>query len=71
MVPLYGQSTIVTKYLLNSNLLSFRYNFCHLVYTKIYLKFLEKLYKKELHNQDNHDGVITDLEPDILECEVK
>ena len=29
------------------------------------------LYKKELHNQDNHDGVITLLEPDILECEVK
>ena len=27
--------------------------------------------KKDLHNQDNHDGVITDLEPDILECEVK
>ena len=31
----------------------------------------EKLYKKELHDQDNHDGVITDLEPDILDCEVK
>ena len=30
-----------------------------------------KLYKKDLHNPDNHDGVITDLEPDILECEVK
>ena len=30
-----------------------------------------KLYKKELHDPDNHDGVITDLEPDILECEVK
>ena len=28
-------------------------------------------YKKELHNPDNHDSVITDLEPDILECEVK
>ena len=28
-------------------------------------------YKKDLHNQDNHDGVITHLEPDILECEVK
>ena len=28
-------------------------------------------YKKELHDQDNHDGVITHLEPDILECEVK
>ena len=31
----------------------------------------KELYKKELHNPDNHDGVITDLEPDILECEVK
>ena len=31
----------------------------------------EELYKKELHYQDNHDGVITHLEPDILECEVK
>ena len=30
-----------------------------------------ELYKKELHNLDNHDGVITHLEPDILECEVK
>ena len=31
----------------------------------------EKLYKKHLHDQDNHDGVITHLEPDILKCEVK
>ena len=31
----------------------------------------EELYKKDLHNQDNHDDVITNLEPDILECEVK
>ena len=30
-----------------------------------------ELYKKDLHYPDNHDGVITDLEPDILECEVK
>ena len=30
-----------------------------------------ELYKKDLHYQDNHDGVITHLEPDILECEVK
>ena len=29
------------------------------------------LYKKDLHNQDNHEGVITHLEPDILECEMK
>ena len=31
----------------------------------------EKLYKKDLHDEDNHDGMITHLEPDILECEVK
>ena len=31
----------------------------------------EELYKKDLHNPDNHDGVITNLEPDILELEVK
>ena len=31
----------------------------------------EELYKKDLHNPDNHDGVITHIEPDILECEVK
>ena len=31
----------------------------------------EELYKKDIHNPDNHDGVITHLEPDILECEVK
>ena len=31
----------------------------------------EELYKKDLHDQDDHDGVITHLEPDILECEVK
>ena len=32
---------------------------------------IEELYKKALHNQDNHDGVITHLEPDILKCEAK
>ena len=31
----------------------------------------EELYKKDLHNPDNHDGVITHLEPDILECKIK
>ena len=35
------------------------------------LEVLEELYKKDLHDQDNRDGVITHLEPDILECEVK
>ena len=34
-------------------------------------EYTEELYKKDLHNPDNHDGVVTDLEPDILECEVK
>ena len=34
-------------------------------------EYTEELYKKELHDQDNHDGTITHLEPDILECEVK
>ena len=33
--------------------------------------YTEEVYKKDLHNPDNHDGVITYLEPDILECEVK
>ena len=32
--------------------------------------YTKELYKKDLHNPDNHDGVITHLEPDILECEV-
>ena len=35
------------------------------------MTYTEELYKKGLHDPDNHDGVITDLEPDILECEVK
>ena len=34
-------------------------------------EYTEKLYKKDLHDPDNHDGVITHLEPDILECEVQ
>ena len=34
-------------------------------------EYTEELYKKDLHGPDNHDGVITNLEPDILECEVK
>ena len=38
---------------------------------KRWQEYTEELYKKNLHNQDNHDGVITNLEPDILECEVK
>ena len=38
---------------------------------KRWQEYIEELYKKGLHNPDNHDGVITHLEPDILECEVK
>ena len=38
---------------------------------KWWQEYTEELYKKDLHDPDNHDGVITDLEPDILECEVK
>ena len=38
---------------------------------KRWQEYTEELYKKELHNPDNHDGVTTHLEPDILECEVK
>ena len=34
-------------------------------------QYTEELYKKDLHDPDNHDGVIMQLEPDILECEVK
>ena len=38
---------------------------------KRWQKYTEELYTKDLHDPDNHDGVITHLEPDILECEVK
>ena len=38
---------------------------------KRWQEYMEEIYKKGLHDPDNHDSVITDLEPDILECEVK
>ena len=38
---------------------------------KKWQEYTEELYKKDLHNPDNHDGVITHLEPDILECEFR
>ena len=38
---------------------------------KRWQEYTEELHKKDLHDQDNHDGMITHLEPDILECEVK
>jgi len=38
---------------------------------KRWQEYTEEMYKNHLHDPDNHDGVITHLEPDILECEVK
>ena len=38
---------------------------------KRWQEYTEELYKKDLHDSDNHDGVVTHLESDILECEVK
>ena len=38
---------------------------------KTWQEYTEELYKKDLHDPDNHNGVITHLEPDILECRVK
>ena len=38
---------------------------------KRWQEYMEELYKKDLHDPENHDGVITHLEPDILECKVK
>ena len=38
---------------------------------KRWQEYIEELYKEDLHDQDNHNGVITHLEPDILECKVK
>ena len=39
--------------------------------TKRWQEYTEELYKKDLHDPDNHDGLITHLDPDIRECEVK
>ena len=38
---------------------------------KRWQEYTEELYRKDLHSPDNHDGVITNLKPDILECKVK
>ena len=38
---------------------------------KRWQEYTEELYKKDLHDPDNHNGVLTHLEPDVLECEVK
>ena len=48
--------------------------YCHPAYLtckKRWQEYTEELYKKDLHDPDNHDDVIANLEPDILECEVK
>ena len=44
---------------------------CIILIPWLWQEYTEELYKKDLHDPDNHDGVITQLEPDILECEVK
>ena len=38
---------------------------------KMWQEYTEELFKKDLHDPDNHDGMLTHLEPDILECELK
>ena len=38
---------------------------------KRWQEYMEELYKKDIHDPDNHDGMVTHLEPDILQCEVK
>ena len=43
----------------------------HLSVKKRWQEYTEELYKRDLHDRDNHDAVITHLEPDMLECEVK
>ena len=45
--------------------------FRHWISRLLWQEYTEELYKKDLHDPDNHNGVITDLQPDILECEVK
>ena len=41
------------------------------IFKKRWQEYTEELYKKDLHDPDNHNGVITHLEPEVLECEVK
>ena len=45
--------------------------FCLFKCTDLWQEYTEELYKKDFHVPDNHNGVITHLDPDILECEVK
>ena len=46
-------------------------NKCTTLVGDTWQEYTEELYEKDLHDPDNHDGMITHLEPDILECEVK
>ena len=57
--------------MLISFLFSFAFHFSSFHSYEEVTEYTEELYKKDLHDPDNHDGMITDLEPDILECEVK
>ena len=52
-------------------MLVFQFQFSFTWNKKRWQEYTEELYKKDLHDPDNHNGVITHLEPDILECEVK
>ena len=58
----FSRSTVCVAFWLKSNMITLKIHI--LLYT-------EDSYKKDLHDPDNHSGVITHLEPDILECEVK
>ena len=65
-IPLFCESRIHLNYV----------ELVHSAFQVYYIKkrwqeYTEELYKKELHDPDHHNGVITHLEPDILECEVK
>ena len=51
--------------------LLFTWNYCKTVKLPRWQEYTEERYKKDPHDPDNHSGVITHLEPDILECEVK
>ena len=72
---LYGVLLSYTSYIFNNNPEDFFFFLTSKLteaedIKKRWQEYTEELYKKDLHEQDNQDGVITHLEPDILECEV-
>ena len=81
MVSFYGNISkgnyqLVTKGTFHAKMGSIKDRNCRELTEAEYIKkrwqeYTAELYKKDLQDQDNHDGVITHLEPDILECEVK